>query len=852
MDSPQPPPGTDPLAGHIAHLESQLLISEATHAEELSRLRDELEGVYSKCEGLKRDAAQGRTRGGGAGAAGGDEQLRQMQQTISTLQNDNTHLEQTLQSLHAQHAHLLASHTQTLSTLRGAEIAYDTLHTSHTTLETQQIDLRAELEDLQERFTALERREGSLRQDWEILGEDYADLKDEIGLVHGEKRGLKSTIEEQQTRIVQLEDAERTARDTADDVRAELGTAHRTSSALRTRLEALEALTAGLEARAEGAERERLEVQVERVEATLARDAAEDKVEGLEGSVRHLEATVSDLQTTLSALRAHETTWLTEKDTLVANLAAVRAENSKLEIRAEKYRTEEGKLKAELKTLKTERTALQKRLKEAEKDGKHAEATWKEVTRLEEEVLRLERERGGVQERVEELEKEVKKWEEECGRKEDEVMDLEGAVHEAKDALATAKQAIATAETTHKSSLDRIIQLETTVGKQKTSLAEKESTITALQRRVTSLTADVKRMTAEVQATKKEIVPLRLERDALKNETKKLGSERNLLRHNLDKLQREGGAAPSASGTASATTTATTAVETTPATASNGPDAFTALQAEHAVALATHAADIARRNEEREEFKKYIDWVRPDREKLKEELKNLHVAFEHSEAEKKMLMSEVTKYLSQQPDTKPVITPIAGKASPMAVPPVTSPIKNGQQQHEQLVQALGIIEQEFTRYRTRVEEELAEGKSAIAQAERERSMVEEEFQRFRREQTRAREALEREVGKYKHELEKKQQVSRVDGSKGFAETSQVVPPLTREIHATIAGFLAGANAFRSLAHFSAVSREVRQTIMPILYETLVLDDDGDEDWAYGIRVDLTAGLVLPSGWEFVQ
>jgi hypothetical protein len=40
--------------------------------------------------------------------------------------------------------------------------------------------------------------------------------------------------------------------------------------------------------------------------------------------------------------------------------------------------------------------------------------------------------------------------------------------------------------------------------------------------------------------------------------------------------------------------------------------------------------------------------------------------------------------------------------------------------------------------------------------------------------------------------------------------------------------------------------------MPILYETLVLDDDGDEDWAYGIRVDLTAGLVLPSGWEFVR
>lgn len=81
---------------------------------------------------------------------------------------------------------------------------------------------------------------------------------------------------------------------------------------------------------------------------------------------------------------------------------------------------------------------------------------------------------------------------------------------------------------------------------------------------------------------------------------------------------------------------------------------------------------------------------------------------------------------------------------------------------------------------------------------------------------------------------------------------QFVPPLTREIHALVAGFLAGDNAFRSLANLTAVSREVRQTTMPILYETLVLDDDEDEDWAYGTRVDLVAGLVLPSGWEFVK
>lgn len=79
-----------------------------------------------------------------------------------------------------------------------------------------------------------------------------------------------------------------------------------------------------------------------------------------------------------------------------------------------------------------------------------------------------------------------------------------------------------------------------------------------------------------------------------------------------------------------------------------------------------------------------------------------------------------------------------------------------------------------------------------------------------------------------------------------------IPPLTSEVHALIAGFLAGDNAFRSLANFGAVSRDLRQATLPILYETLVLDEDGDDDWAYGTRVDAATGLVLPSGWAFVK
>jgi chromosome segregation ATPase len=266
----------------------------------------------------------------------------------------------------------------------------------------------------------------------------------------------------------------------------------------------------------------------------------------------------------------------------------------------------------------------------------------------------------------------------------------------------------------------------------------------------------LKRTTADLQGIKKEIVPLRLERDALKNEAKKLGSERNLLRHSLERLQREGGAAPIP---ATSTTAGGSGTD-------GSADALTTLQGEHAAALASHAAEITRLHDERQEFKKYIDWVRPDREKLKDELKTLRASFEQSEAEKKMLMSEVTRYLAQQQDTKPIISPVMEKA-----PTAASPTKNGHQQHEQLVQALGIIEQEFTKYRTRVEEELAEGKSAVAQVEMEKSMVEEEFERFRLEQMRAREEWEREVGKYRREVEEKRKVSRSPWGMGSADVS---------------------------------------------------------------------------------
>jgi hypothetical protein len=52
-----------------------------------------------------------------------------------------------------------------------------------------------------------------------------------------------------------------------------------------------------------------------------------------------------------------------------------------------------------------------------------------------------------------------------------------------------------------------------------------------------------------------------------------------------------------------------------------------------------------------------------------------------------------------------------------------------------------------------------------------------------------------------------------------------LPNLKPSIHVTIAGFLAGANAYGSLATYSSISRAVRDATLPVLYETVILDRD---------------------------
>ncbi|KAJ9106690.1 hypothetical protein QFC20_004021 [Naganishia adeliensis] len=62
-----------------------------------------------------------------------------------------------------------------------------------------------------------------------------------------------------------------------------------------------------------------------------------------------------------------------------------------------------------------------------------------------------------------------------------------------------------------------------------------------------------------------------------------------------------------------------------------------------------------------------------------------------------------------------------------------------------------------------------------------------------------------------------------------------LPNFKPSIHANIAGFLAGANAYGSLARYNAVSRVVRNATSPVLYETLILDRDDSEAVNFGDR-----------------
>jgi hypothetical protein len=76
--------------------------------------------------------------------------------------------------------------------------------------------------------------------------------------------------------------------------------------------------------------------------------------------------------------------------------------------------------------------------------------------------------------------------------------------------------------------------------------------------------------------------------------------------------------------------------------------------------------------------------------------------------------------------------------------------------------------------------------------------------------------------------------------------SSRIPPLPYEIFSIIAEFLAGAHAFGTLANLNVANHMMRMETMPILYETVLLDNieklEYYKDWTF----------TLPLGFKYTK
>lgn len=67
---------------------------------------------------------------------------------------------------------------------------------------------------------------------------------------------------------------------------------------------------------------------------------------------------------------------------------------------------------------------------------------------------------------------------------------------------------------------------------------------------------------------------------------------------------------------------------------------------------------------------------------------------------------------------------------------------------------------------------------------------------------------------------------------------------------TVSEFLAGDNAFRTLASLSLASKSVREATLPVLYHAVIWED-GKDHWSYDDLATPTS-RYYPSAWQHVR
>ncbi|KAJ9106693.1 hypothetical protein QFC20_004024 [Naganishia adeliensis] len=78
-----------------------------------------------------------------------------------------------------------------------------------------------------------------------------------------------------------------------------------------------------------------------------------------------------------------------------------------------------------------------------------------------------------------------------------------------------------------------------------------------------------------------------------------------------------------------------------------------------------------------------------------------------------------------------------------------------------------------------------------------------------------------------------------------------LPMLTTEMHTLIGGYLAGDNAYATLAAYSTVNRKTRQALLDTLFETVVWESYKSVEQAFGIRAS-RGKLLFPAGLKHTK
>ncbi|KAJ9113654.1 hypothetical protein QFC22_005963 [Naganishia vaughanmartiniae] len=877
---------TAPYSQKVERLEDQLLLGQAALREENDRLKDELDAVYSEMEGLRmQNTGQGHNHADQVRRDGIERELqielatvvqqrkdieKSLRDEMATILMHHGRLQIATDTLQHNHRDLTRQHDRARMELdKSKDIqvewkqSYDALHTAFTAsvrdlgiLETDYSDLRTDLDTVR-----TEKRK--LQADVKVLQEDKVKLETAVSklqLGHAEEGGEKTAMrDELKEARGQLEQLRSDKNDVDEQVRSlvsqqermehEIASADSAKRNLSETVFDLQASQADLESdlRKARTANSKLELAIDksRQETTKLRNDNKQlkaQVSGPLKAAKELESTQAKMQAELGECKSKEAQ-------LREQLEVVNKRNDELTTELEKTTADNKLLHADIASGSLYAKQLRGDLKIATKSSQDANQKVTQITKQLDQIKSdsasakalAEKKQGMLTASEEQAvvvrdqhEKAIQQIQDELEKSRADMADISKALQQSQSELADALVSREEA----KASKERVAVLDDRIRKGEETNQQLQKYLATLKTDKATTHKQLQQARTRFETLQKETLPMRLETERLRNSQKKLESERNLLQHNLNSVKKERNEmriehnllqnsldstkkerdelhSQISSQLASASVPPSPSVGVAPPTPT-GPVTYAVLPA------GEQQKELERLRDERERFKQYFDWVKPDREKLKVENDALraeqevtHKALKQSESEKAALMAEIAKYLTTQEAKSPT-----------------------QSQQPPGVQDKAGLEAEYKAYRERTDMRLAELED-VAQLEMEKMMLEVEFEHCRTENEKFRSM----ASEKRYSEERKAKVE---------PKCQPFPILTSEIYGAIAGFLSGTNSFGSLANLSLANRNIHYATLPALFETLVFDDDSKDYAQYGAIFNDDAPLGMPPGWTHTK